>query len=349
MRRGRFSAPVRGRRQLTVRTHAPASRILLEGDRAVGVQHHRRGAPETALARKEVLLAAGAIHSPHLLLCSGIGPPQHLRDHGVDVLVPLDGVGENLQDHAIINPSWACPKPVSLNSQVETVRSFGQYLLTRRGPLAAVLPAAGAFVRSSPDVERPDIEFHFVAGWAADLHDYPGRPKNDGFMVLPVLLRPRARGILRLRSAEPSAAPRIDPRLLGHEDDRRTLVRGYRLARRIAEHTSFDALRGEPLLPDRVLDDDDEILEFVRSNVGTTYHPCGTCKMGQGDDAVVDEQLRVRGVADLRVVDASIMPSIVSGNTNAPVIAIAEKAADMIREKRAGLGIKSRRLRTPRM
>lgn len=325
-----FLKPAMRRKNLEVRTHARTTRIVVENEAARAVEYRQGERTHRVTAQREVLLCAGAIHSPQILMLSGIGPSAHLDDIGVDVVHDLPGVGGNLQDHPILVNSYACTKPVSLN-RADTWGNRLRYALKRDGPFASVMPPVGAFVRSNDDLDRPDLEFHFVAGWSHDIHDYDARPSEDGFSLLPVLLRPRSRGTIRLRSSDVRDAPRIDPRFLEPEADRQALIAGYRQAVALANHKAFDDYRGRSLIPDRELKTNAEILGHIRSNVHTTYHPAGTCKMGADDAAVVDAQLRVRGLQGLRVIDCSITPTIPSGNTNAPVIAVAEKAADLIR------------------
>lgn len=327
---GAFLKPAMRRKNLEVRTRAQTSRVVVERGVARAVEYRHRGRTHRITADREVLLCAGAIHSPQLLLLSGVGPAEHLGDHNVEVQHDLPGVGGNLQDHPILVNSYACTKPVSLN-RADTWRNRLRYAVKRDGPFAAVMPPVGAFVHSREELDRPDLEFHFVAGWSHDIHDYEARPDEDGFSLLPVLLRPESRGTIRLRSSDVGDAPRIDPKFLESEADRQALIAGYRHAVSLARHPAFDEYRGRPLIPERELEGDAEILGHVRRNVHTTYHPAGTCKMGMDEDAVVDPQLRVRGLDGLRVIDCSIAPTIPSGNTNAPVIAIAEKAADLIR------------------
>lgn len=324
-----FLRPALRRGNTTVVTHAPSSRVILEGDRAIGVVYSQGGEERRAYARSEVILCAGALHSPKLLMLSGIGPPDHLRAHEITVRVPSEDVGAHLQDHPAVPLSWGCRAPLSVNG-AGTPEDLMAYAKRRRGPLAAVVPAAGAFVSSAESEGRPDIEIHFAAAWSRDVHS--GQvPRSHGFTMLPCLLRPESRGRVRLRSAAPDAAPGIDLGFLTAAADRRALIDAVRICERIVAQASFDELRGRRLVPHHDLRDED-VDAYVAATVMTTYHPVGTCRMGRDSSAVVDEALRVRGAEGLRVVDASVMPRIVSGNTNAPVIAIAERAADLIRE-----------------
>ena len=319
-----YLRPARRRGNLEVRTRAQVKRLRIEGGRCTGVEL-RDG--EVIRARSEVILAAGAIGSPQLLMLSGVGPGEHLKAMGIDVARDLP-VGDGMQDHPILHLADACREPISVNTTIERPGTVMQWLLKRDGMLAWPLPGAGGFLRTVEGLARPDIQLHFVAGWARDPHDYEGRPMTDGYLLGPTLCKPRSRGRLRLASPFAHEPPAIDPALLDDPEDVATLVRGYRVSRRILDAPAFDRYRGEPLRPDRRLETDAEIEAFLRAACMTTYHPSCTCRIGH----VVDPALRVLGVEGLRVVDASVMPSVTTANTNLPTIAIAEKAADHIRE-----------------
>jgi choline dehydrogenase-like flavoprotein len=337
-----YLSPARSRANLTVITGALATRVKLEAGTATGVAYRRRGrwgepiADEvTVRARREVILSSGAFNSPQLLMLSGIGDPDHLREIGVVAEHDLPGVGRNLQEHAD-----ACVLQASLRKDGFSASARGllrmfpeglNYLFRRRGKLAASITDTGAFLKTRPDLEVPDVQMHFVPL----LFDDSGRDlklmSGEGYSCHVCVLRPRSRGCLSLRSADPAAAPIIDLNLLADEEDNRTLVEGLKIARRILAAPAFDDWRSEELHPGPDAQTDAQLLRKAKERIGLVYHPVGTCKMGQDEMAVVDERLRVRGVARLRVVDASIMPTLVSGNTNAPTIMIAEKAAEMIR------------------
>jgi choline dehydrogenase len=307
-----YLAPVLGNPCLTVRTGATATRVLLDGDRATGVEYVTGGRTVTAAASREVVVTAGAFESPKLLLLSGIGAAGELRGHGVEARVELPGVGRNLHDHLLFGVAY------------ESLR-----------PLAApqLLAEAGLFADSgfAADPDVPDLQFFFGP---VQFVDDRYRTDGPGFTFAPILLHPRSRGTVRLRSADPADQPLVDPRYLDHEADVRTLVRAIELARDIAGAAAFDGLRGRELAPGVDVSDAGALAAYVRASASTVWHPVGTCRMGPSSDpgAVVDPRLRVHGVRGLRVADASVMPSIVSGNTNAAVVMIAEKAADLLKE-----------------
>jgi choline dehydrogenase len=313
---------------LRVVTHALAERVVCEGRRATGVRYRQAGTLHEARATREVLLCGGAVNSPQLLLLSGIGPASHLREHGVTVVADLPGVGENLQDHPVCGVGWECLRPVSLSS-AETLWNYLRYRFLHRGPLTSNVAEAGGFVRTQPNLPGPDLQLHFLPG-LFEAHALSHR-RPHGFTLAATLVRPRSRGRITLQSPDPAVAPVIDPRYLADPADLRVLRAGLRLARRIVAAPAFDDYRGEELLPGPDLTEDAALDQFIREKSETLYHPAGTCRMGRGPDAVVDERLRVHGVAGLRVADASVMPVIPSGNTNAPTIMIAERAAEILR------------------
>jgi len=321
-----YLKPARARRNLTVRTGAQATRLLFEGRRAVGVCYRRDGRDEHARANREVILCGGAVNSPQLLLLSGVGPAKQLRAMGIPVVADLPGMGENLQDHLQIVVGHQCTQPVSL-AHAETLGNLLRYLLFRRGPLTSNVAECGAFLRTRPGLPAPDLQFMFGPVFYLD-HGFT-RPKGDGFGVVAVLLRPQSRGRITLRSADPLAHPAIDANYLSADADLALLVHGVKLARRLFAAKSFDPYRGPEARPGADIQTDAEIAGYVRDHAETIYHPVGTCKMGSDPLAVVDAQLRVHGTGSLRVVDASVMPLIVGGNTNAATIMLAEKAATL--------------------
>lgn len=327
--------PARGRPNLEVVTNAFVTQILFDGPRATGVRFSQGGVTRELRVRREVLLAAGALQSPQLLMVSGIGPAEHLRALGVQVRADLP-VGDNLQDHPdiIVNRRVANTDllGLSLTGGIKLLRAVGRWRRERRGVLTSNFAEAGAFVRTSPEQTRPDLQLHFVIGMV-DNHNRTYH-LGHGMSCHSCPLRPKSRGTLRLASSDARDAPLIDPRFLSAEDDMETLVRGFKLVRRIFAQPAFAPWDGAN--PARELyyanvRTDDEIRAAIREHADTIYHPVGTCRMGSDDRAVVDPQLRVRGVDGLRVVDASVMPTLVSGNTNAPVVMIAERAAELIR------------------
>ncbi len=323
--------PIAARRNLTVATGALALRILLEGRRAVGVEYARGGTPLAARAEREVLLAAGAINSPQLLLLSGIGPADELRAQGLTVRHDLPGVGRNLQDHLDVHVIRVCTRPVTLDPLARglgAARTALRYALFKTGAGVSNVAEAGAFLRTGPEADTPDVQLHFIPAYVVD----HGRRHMPGYgMTLHVCyLRPASRGTIRLASPDPAAPARIDPGYLSEPADLAPLIAGIRRARDIYAQAPLRAYLGPEVFPGEGRDSDAALEAFIRAAAETEYHPVGTCRMGSDAAAVVDPQLRVRGLDGLRVVDASVMPTLVSGNTNAPTIMIAEKAADLI-------------------
>jgi choline dehydrogenase len=323
-----YLQPARERSNLTVLTGAHATRVLIEGKRAVGVAFLRGGVAEEARADREVILAGGTVNSPQLLMLSGIGPASELEGAGISPMHDLPGVGKNLQDHPMVSVGYLCTQKISLDG-AETLGNFLRWLVWKNGPLASNVAEAGLFLRTRVGLAVPDLQLLFGPAY------YRGhglvRRKEHCFGFGPTLITPESRGTISLRSTNPRDAPAIRANYLSTDADLRTMIAGVRLARRLAHAKSFDQFRGEELHPGAAMTSDAEIAEFLRNELETLYHPVGTCKMGVDGLAVVDAQLRVRGIEGLRVVDASIMPRVPAGNTNAPVIMIAEKAAEMIR------------------
>jgi choline dehydrogenase len=323
--------PAAARTNLTIVTKAQATRVLIENGRAVGVEYARRRSRYTARAEREVLLAGGAINSPQLLLLSGVGPAGHLREVGVPVVLDLPGVGKNLQDHLNVNILHYANKGVALDSKGRGLAQVGvalQFLLYKSGPGTSNLAEAGAFAISNLGAATPDIQYHFIPAQVVD----HGRTQLDGEGVTlhSCCLRPQSRGELRLASADPLQPPVMDPNYLAAEYDLKILIDGIRRGREILAAPAFKPWLADERIPGPAVQSNAELTEFVRATAETEYHPVGTCKMGSDPHAVVDEELRVRGIERLRVIDASIMPTVVSGNTNAPTIMIAEKCADMM-------------------
>jgi choline dehydrogenase len=327
--------PARRRLNLRIETGAYATRLLLEGRRATGVSYRQNGRDLEAHCTHEVLLAAGAIQSPQLLQLSGIGPPALLAQHGIAVVHELPGVGENLQDHLQIRLIYECTRPITTNDELRSlvgrIKIGLQWLFARRGPLAIGINQGGCFMRALPsEAATPDIQFH-VATLSADMAGGTVHPFS-GFTLSICPLRPASRGRVAIRSRDPMQPPSMQPRYLTEELDRRTTVAGMRAARAIAQSGPMRTFVRREVKPGPEAISDDALLEFARNNGATIFHPSGTCKMGNDPLAVVDARLRVQGIGGLRVIDCSIMPVLISGNTNAPVIMIAEKAVDMIRE-----------------
>jgi len=329
-----YLRPAKSRGNLRVETEAQAMRVAFDGARATGVVYRQAGRELAATARREVILAAGALQSPQLLQLSGVGPAALLEQFGIPVVRELPGVGENLQDHLQARVIFRCTKPITTNdvlkSMPRTLLMGMRYVLTRTGPMAIGINQGGMFARSDPAVDRPDVQFHL----ATLSSDMAGSPVHtfSGFTMSVCQLRPHSRGHVRMKSADPLAAPAMQPNYLTAPEDRATLVRGIRLARKLSATRALAPYVAGEYRPGPDATTDEQLLDFARDKAGTIFHPVGTCKMGPAADplAVVDSELRVHGLAGIRVVDCSVMPALVSGNTNAPVIMIAEKAADLI-------------------
>ena len=333
-----FLDSARRRPNLRVETEALAMRVLLEGKRAVGVAWTQRGQPQEARCGGDVILAAGAVKSPHLLELSGIGQPEVLQAAGIPVRHELRGVGENYRDHYAPRMNWRVKLPVTLNEQtrgVALMREVVKYYTQHRGALTFTAGIVYGFVKTRPELAVPDVQYHFAHASYGNaqtrvLEHEPG-------MTLTVYqCRPDSKGSIHAKSADPAAAPAIRPNFLSEELDRQTVVAGMKIGRGIINSPGLDRYRAFEMNPGEKCQTDDELLAFARANGQTTYHVTGTCKMGHDPMAVVDDELRVHGIAGLRVIDASIMPTLVSGNTNAAVIMIAEKGADMIKAAASG-------------
>jgi choline dehydrogenase len=328
--------PILGQRpNLTCEIDARTSKILLEKGRAVGVEfiQGKGRTKRVAYADAEVLVCTGAVQSPQVLQLSGIGDPDELTAAGVGVIHPLKGVGKNLQDHLDMTLSWETPgvsSAYSYNKGLNRLMTGLNYMLRGQGPGRQNFLEAGAFLKSRPDLDRPDLQLHCVM---AIMQDH-GKTlvEKDGFTIHVCQLRPESRGAVGLRSADPFDDPAIRANYLSTEEDRRALREGVRITRALAEQASLKAIRGAELFPGPEVRSDADIDAWIRRGAETIYHPVGTCRMGAAGDAmaVVDDRLKVFGIEGLRVVDASVMPTLVGGNTNAPTIMVAEKAADMI-------------------
>jgi choline dehydrogenase len=333
-----FLDPIRDRPNLRVETEAMTTRILLEGKRAVGVAYMQGGTTIEARCDREVILSAGAVKSPHILELSGIGQPTLLQSLGIPVQHELRGVGENYRDHYAPRMNWRVKLPVTLNEQTRGlafVKEIIKYYTKRQGILTFTAGIAYGFVRTRPELEEPDVQFHFAhasyASAATRVLD-----KEPGMTLTVYQCRPESKGSIHAKSGDPFASPAIRPNYLADPYDQRVLVEGMKIGRRIISNRVLDKYRAYEMNPGDKVQTDDEWLAFARENGQTTYHVIGTCKMGQDPMAVVDDRLRVHGMEGLRVVDASIMPTVPSGNTNAAVIMIAEKGADMIKAAAKG-------------
>ncbi|MGH6728074.1 MAG: GMC family oxidoreductase [Pseudolabrys sp.] len=327
-----YLKPAARRANLRVVTEALTTRILFEGRRATGIEYSVGGETRTARAAREVVLSSGAYNSPQLLQLSGVGPAPLLQSFGIPIAADVPGMGEGLNEHYSGRVALRCREPITINDAVNSwsgsIKAALRYALSRHGDLAVSAISAGCFVRAHPLSETPDaqcsIALYSADAIGGDLHPFPG------VTGVCSLLRPESRGYVRIKSADPRAAPAIHPNYLGTERDRETVVAGVKAMRRIFRAPAMARHIAEEIEPGEACENDDELLDFVRRRGSTTYHPVSTCRMGQDPLAVTDERLRVRGFTGLRVVDASIMPAVVSGNTNAATIMIGEKGADMI-------------------
>ncbi|MEZ5811746.1 MAG: GMC family oxidoreductase N-terminal domain-containing protein [Rhizobiaceae bacterium] len=321
------------RPNLTIITGAHATRVELDGKRAAGVSYRKGGQEATVHANREIVLSGGAFNSPQLLMLSGIGPAGELKSHGIDIRHELPGVGQNLQDHIDFILSWKSKNSdlfgVGAAGSVKLVKAILEWRKHGTGLVATPFAEAGAFLKSDPGLDRPDLQLHFVIGIVDDharkLH------LGYGFSCHVCVLRPLSRGSVGLASADPLAAPRIDPQFLADERDAALLLKGAKMMRGIIEAPPLAKYRHRELYTADARSDE-ALMQHIRNRADTVYHPVGTCRMGVDDSAVVDPQLRVRGIEGLRVADASIMPTLIGGNTNAPSIMIGEKCADMMRE-----------------
>lgn len=324
--------PALTRSNLTLETRAMVHRILVEGNRAVGVEYEHRGKRHEVMAEKEVILSGGAINSPQLLMLSGIGPADHLRSVGIEPVLDLPGVGQNLQDHATVIVKYACTKPVTIHKVAHPVRKTLaglRWLIDRKGVASSNIWEAGGLVRGNADVPYPNLQYHFGPVGV----EYVGTDirLDQAFSLHIDQLRPTSRGHLHLKSASAKEKPALHFNYMSTEHDRREMVEGVRLARDLVAQKAFDEYRGREIYPGPEATSDKEIEDFVRTVTSTDFHPCATCRMGNDAMAVVDEEMRVHGIEGLRVVDASVMPQVTSANLNAPTQMIAARAADFIR------------------
>jgi choline dehydrogenase len=332
-----YLRPAEGRGNLHVITNAHATKLLFEGRRAVGVRYFSNGVYRELHARREVILSAGAVNSPQLLLLSGIGPVEELQRHTIAVVHELPGVGKNLQDHLDVLVGMRSRTRLGLSfhplSLARSVKALLQYLFGRRGELTSNVAECGGFLKSDLEQQIPDLQFHFVP-MVNSYHGLRLGPlfRTYGYSILACDLRPRSRGEVRLASADPLMPPQIDPRHFDDPRDLDKLVIAIRKARAIFAQPAFSPHNAIELEPGPAVQGDDELRDWIRQHAETLYHPVGTCRMGADPLAVVDARLRVHGIAQLRVIDASIMPTLVGGNTNVPTTMIAEKGADMILE-----------------
>ncbi len=328
-----YLRPALRRGNLSVQTHALATRILFDGRRASGLEYRRGGAVQRAAVRRELIVAGGPVNSPQLLKLSGVGPAAELRDFGIEVVHELPGVGENLQDHLEFYFQVACKQPITLYSSIKPMAKFligARWLLRKDGLGASNHFESCGFIRSAPGIEYPDIQYHFLP--MAVAYDGSSLAREHGFQAHVGPMRSKSRGWVRLRSRDPADKPRILFNYLSHPDDLQEMRACVRLTREICAQSAFDPYRGREIQPGADVQTDEQIDAFVRANVESAYHPSCSCKMGAARDpmAVVDPETRVHGLEGLRIVDSSIMPSVTTGNLNAPTIMLAEKAADHI-------------------
>ncbi|HVC54490.1 MAG TPA: choline dehydrogenase [Stellaceae bacterium] len=330
-----YLRPAMRRPNLQVVTEALSERLLFEGSRAVGVLCRRGGATFTARARREIILCGGAINSPQLLMLSGIGPQEQLAALGIPVVQHLPGVGQSLQDHYSAAIKLKSKLPVTVNdvmlSNARKLRAGLEYYMFHTGPLAMISSPAALFARTRPELASPDIKCS-ISPFSAE-RPQDGLHKWSGFTTIAYQLRPDSRGEIRLKSADPADPPAVHPNYLTAETDRQAIVAGLKLCRRILAHPQLQRFVAAEFQPGPDIRSDDELLDYARRRGGTVYHPTSTCKMGTDALAVVDPALNVHGIAGLRVADASVMPTVISGNTNAAAIMIGERAADFVRQR----------------
>ena len=326
--------PIKQRQNLTLITNIQVSKIIIENSSAIGVEIKNKNKLEKIFAEKEVLLSAGAINSPQILMLSGVGPEEELKNHGINVISALNGVGENLQDHLETYVQYECTKPVTLYSSFNPINMalIGmQWFLFKKGIAAHSNLEIGGFIRTNEMVDYPNMQYHFFPSLVID----HGRqnPSCHAFQAHVGPMRPTSRGFVKLKSSNPIDTPRIQFNYMQTEHDLNEMREGIKIARNIFHQKAFDHYRGKEISPGENINSDDGLNNFIRSKGDTAYHPSCTCKMGNDDMSVVDQDLKVYGVEKLRVVDASIMPNIVSGNLNATTVMIAEKASDLIQNK----------------
>jgi choline dehydrogenase-like flavoprotein len=324
-----FLQPIRKRGNLTVRTHTCVSRLLFDNTRVTGVLAVEAGQAQRMHVNREVIVWAGVVNAPRLLPLSGIGPADHLKAMGIPVVRDLPGVGHNLQDHLVVSVVYACTQPVTMMG-AGTIGEILRYLLFKTGALTSNIAEAGGFLHTDAQISAPELQLFFAPVFYVN-HGFT-RHKGHGFSILASCLRPCSHGCISLAANTPFEPPLIQPNYLSCEADLQVLMQGVKLCRRIGQASAFDRFRGAEVYPGPAAQSDQALIEYIRSVDESCYHPVGTCKMGHDAMVVVGSRLRVHGIEGLRVADASIMPTIVSGTTNAPTIMIGEKVADLLKE-----------------
>ncbi|MDY6899329.1 MAG: choline dehydrogenase [Cyanobacteriota bacterium] len=327
-----YLKPVLSRKNLTVKINSQVTRILFSGKRVVGLIYKdtskNKSSEHQIEINKELILSAGTINSPQLLMLSGIGNSEHLKSLDIPVLIDLPGVGQNLQDHLFLSIVYKCSKSITL-AKLDKPSNILKYLLFKKGDLTSNISEAGGFLKTAKNLDKANLQLHFIPGCLIN-HGFTKRNLH-GFTLCPTLLYPQSKGKITLRSNNPFEPPAIQPNYLENHKDLATLLTGVKISRQILQQPAFNEFRGEEILPGSQIQSNKDISNFIRDTAESLYHPVGTCKMGNDPMSVVNSKLQVHGIERLRVVDASIMPNIIGGNTNAPTIMIAEKAADMIK------------------
>ncbi|MEM8862528.1 MAG: GMC oxidoreductase, partial [Chloroflexota bacterium] len=327
-----YLKPALSRSNLSAETHALVTKLIIENKQCTGVEYTQNGHTKTVTANKEVILCGGAINSPQLLLLSGIGPSEHLKNMGVDVQMSLPGVGQNLQDHLATMVTFNTKEKKTL-ANAETLGQLARYLLFKKGMLTSNIGESGGFVKIKPESKAPELQFHFAPGFFLR-HGFENPEENGrrlhGLSIGPTLVKVMSRGFIELNTNNPTDYPKIQPNYLSHPDDLEVLVEGVKIAREIAKQPALAQFIDSPYIPNNDVQSNEEIEEHIKANTQSLYHPTGTCKMGVDPMAVVNPELMVHGISGLRVADASIMPEIVNANTNAPAIMIGEKCADLV-------------------
>jgi choline dehydrogenase len=325
---GAYLHPALERSNVTIQGEALVHNLIMENGRCTGVRFESGDEIHEVHASEEVILSAGAIGSPQILMLSGIGDKTDLEGHGIAVVRDLPGVGQNYQDHAMVPVAYECTQPVTLAGAESPEQA--ELLKQGMGLLTSNIGEAGGFLKLDPQADAPELQFHFAPNYF--IADGAGNPAGHGFTLMPGIVGTKSVGSIKLTSSDPHAKPAIDPGILNDDHDLEVMVEGLKIARSVLNAPAFDEYRGAEYMPGESVRTDDEIRDFIRNNTQTIYHPVGTCKMGTGERSVVDSRLRVHGVKGLRVADASIMPQIINGNTNAVCMVIGEKCADLIRE-----------------